>query len=158
RRMRATSTGARLLRDQPDIVAILEDREALARLPAGSLGRAYLAFMEAEGISAAGIKAASVKGRTLPHDGATAREYFERRMRDTHALWHAVTGYGGDVLGEAALLAFTLAQTGNPGIGLIVGAALLKARHEKVARAIMLDGFRRGLRAAWFVDVEWEAQ
>lgn len=42
------------------------------------------------------------------------------RMRDTHDLWHVLTGYSGDVLGETALLGFIFAQTGNPGVALII--------------------------------------
>lgn len=157
-RLRASVEGARLLRDRPEITPLLEDRAALARLPEGSLGRAYLAFMESEGISAAGIVAASQQGRTTPIEGASEIDFVQRRMRDTHDLWHAVTGYRGDLVGEAALLGFTLAQTGNPGVGLIFAAALVKARDERGARRIILDGFRRGVRAAWFVDVAWETQ
>src|SRR5580658_4289601 len=47
--MKRSATGARLLREQPDIVPILSDRERLRALPEGSLGRAYLAFVESEG-------------------------------------------------------------------------------------------------------------
>src|SRR5277367_2749057 len=46
-----TERGARLLRERPDILPILADRSALRRLPEGSLGRAYLAFVESEGIT-----------------------------------------------------------------------------------------------------------
>ena len=47
-------------------------------------------------------------------------DYISDRMRDTHDLWHAVTGYKGDLIGEASLLGFSLAQTHNPGIAMIV--------------------------------------
>jgi ubiquinone biosynthesis protein COQ4 len=156
-RLRASAPGARLLRDRPDIRPILEDRAALGRLPEGSLGRAYLAFMESEGISAAGIVSASDEGRSRAIEDTTEGGWFERRMRDTHDLWHAVTGYRGDVLGEVGLLAFILAQTRNPGVGLIVFAALLKTHRERSARELIFDGFARGRRAAWLVEVEWEA-
>jgi ubiquinone biosynthesis protein COQ4 len=158
RRLRATATGAELLRTRPEIAPLLEDRAALARLPEGSLGRAYLAFMESEGISAAGIIAASREGRTTTIEGASELEYLQRRMRDTHDLWHAVTGYSGDILGEAALLGFILAQTGNPGVGLIYGAALVKSREQRGAQRLIVEGFRRGRRAASFVEVAWETQ
>ncbi len=157
-RLEASAAGAQLLRDKPEIAPLLEDRAALARLPEGSLGRAYLAFMESEGISAAGIVAASQEGRKVAIEGGTDLEYLQRRMRDTHDLWHAVTGYRGDILGEAALLGFIMAQTRNPGVALIFGAALFKSRDQRGARRLILDGFRRGRRAAWFVDVAWEAQ
>lgn len=155
RRMRASAGW--LLEARPDIVPRLTDRAALRRLPAGSLGRQYLAFAEAEGISAQGIIEANERGRV---GGAVVPEelqWLHHRMRDTHDLWHAVTGYQGDVLGEAALLAFTFAQTGNPGIGLMVGAALLKTAGDRDARRLIVDGFRRGRRAAWLPGVGWES-
>ena len=154
-RLRATPSGARLLRERADIVPHLHDRAALRALPDGSLGRAYLAFVESEGISAEGIIAASVAGRSVVKvDPELA--YLQQRMRDTHDLWHALLGYQGDVLGEVALLGFILAQTGNPGIGLLVAAGLAKTRHSPAARRLIIDGFRLGRRAAWLAAVEWE--
>ena len=125
RRFERTESGRRLFASRPDIVTLLEDRESLRRLPEGSLGRAYLAFVESEGITPEGIRAAGAQGMTdraipAPYD------YLHARLRDTHDLWHAAIGYKGDVLGETALLAFILAQTRNPGIALIVAIGLLK--------------------------------
>ena len=82
--------------------------------------------------------------------------YFGDRMRDTHDLWHVVTGYKGDLVGEASLLAFTFAQTQNPGIGLIVGMSLLRGAVPEV-RKLILGGFSRGLRARWLPSQDWEA-
>jgi ubiquinone biosynthesis protein COQ4 len=157
RRMQADEDGRRLLAHQPDLVEKLADREALARLPEGSLGRAYLRFVERENISADGIRAAAAKGmeRTLP----APLDFVSARMRDTHDLWHVVTGYSGDVLGETALLAFIFAQTWNPSVGLIIALGLAKtagAAHGGAARATILDGFRRGRQARWLPAVEWE--
>jgi ubiquinone biosynthesis protein COQ4 len=156
RRLRGTASGARMLRERPDIVPLLSDREALRRLPDGSLGRAYLDFVESEDISAQGLLDANERGRVaapeLPEDLA----WLHARMRDTHDLWHAVTGYKGDVLGEAGLLAFTLVQTRNPGVALIVIAALLKARDDREVRRFIVAGLRRGWRAAWLPATEWE--
>jgi ubiquinone biosynthesis protein COQ4 len=157
RRLRRSEAGARLLRARPDIVPLLSDREALRRLPEGSLGRAYLAFVESEGISAAGIQEANERGRVDGFAPSPELQWLHGRMRDTHDLWHAVTGYQGDVLGEAALLAFLFAQTWNLGVGLIVAAALVKSAPEPEAQRTIVAGFRRGLRAAWLPAVEWEA-
>jgi ubiquinone biosynthesis protein COQ4 len=146
--------GAPLLRERPEILDRLRDRDALRRLPAGSLAHAYLAFVEGEGISADGLRDASVQGERRAGDGEV--EYVRRRMRDTHDLWHAVLGYQGDVLGEAALLAFTFAQTRNPAIGALVLVGLAKLQfagaHRLIARALV-----RGLRAAWFPAQPWES-
>jgi ubiquinone biosynthesis protein COQ4 len=148
------ATGKRLLRDKPDISPTLANRDALRKLPDGSLGRAYLAFVESEGISAEGIVQASVDGHI---EGARtgAFEYLHQRMRDTHDLWHAAVGYKGDVVGELALLAFTLAQNWNSAIGMIVVAGMLKGLGHGEARQIF-EGFLRGRKADWLPAQPWE--
>lgn len=161
RRLEAHEDGRRLLETRPDIVELLADRAALARLPEGSLGRAYLAFVEREQISAEGIRAAAEEG-SLPDLPLLTpqQQWVHARMRDTHDLWHAATGYEGDVLGETALLAFIFAQTWNPGIALIIGLGLIKtlgfAQSGRAARDTIADGFRRGMRAEWLPAQEWE--
>jgi ubiquinone biosynthesis protein COQ4 len=161
RRMSRSETGRRLRATQPDIVDQLTDREALARLPAGTLGRAYLAFVERENISAPGIREAAVKGTTNDVPLPPELAWVQARLRDTHDVWHAATGYSGDVLGETALLAFTFAQTWNPAIALILAIGLVKIGAAPTggmaARRTIVDGFRRGRKAAWLPGLEWEA-
>jgi ubiquinone biosynthesis protein COQ4 len=148
-------SGRRLLRDRPDIVPLLADRAALRALPAGSVGRAYLDFVESEGISPDGIRDASFESQATRY-GSPELEYLRCRMRDTHDLWHAVTGFKGDVLGELALLAFTLGQHWNGAIALIVVAGLIKGLGRGETR-LVVEGFRRGRAAAWLPAQEWEA-
>jgi ubiquinone biosynthesis protein COQ4 len=156
KRMTKTENGRRLLSERPDIVTRLEDRAALAQLPEGSLGRAYLAFVERENISPAGIREAGKKGMTNEIPLSDPYDYVHARMRDTHDLWHAAVGYHGDLLGETALLGFIFAQTRNPAIALIMGVGLLKTIGAPDARAVMLDGHRRGRAAAWLPEQAWE--
>lgn len=156
-RMRKSETGRRLIASKPDIVERLADRGALARLPEGTLGRAYLDFVTRENISAEGIRAAGDKGMTHEHPVPPDLEWVHSRMRDTHDLWHAAVGYHGDVLGETALLGFTFAQTWNPAIALILAIGLGKTIGvAPEARRTILDGFRRGKKAAYFPEQEWE--
>jgi ubiquinone biosynthesis protein COQ4 len=152
-KMRKSESGARILKNEPNIVPLLADRDALRKLPEGSLGRAYLAFVESEGISADGIVEASAAGES--EDRPQAFRFIHARMRDTHDLWHAATGYKGDVLGELSLLAFTLAQNWNSAVALIVVAGMLKWLGHGDTSAI-LDGFKRGREAAWLPEQEWE--
>ena len=56
---------------------------------------------------------------------------------------------------ELALLAFSAAQTKNPGVAVIVLAGLANARDREVTR-LVLRAFRDGQRAAWLPPVEWE--
>jgi ubiquinone biosynthesis protein COQ4 len=155
RGLRRTATGARLLRERSDIVPLLTNRSALRALPDGSLGRAYLAFVESEGISPEGILEASVAAGGVGYATEDFR-YVHQRMRDTHDLWHAATGYKGDVVGELALLAFTLGQHWNTAVAAIVVAGLVKGLgHSDVG--LIVDGYRRGRAAEWLPAQDWEA-
>jgi ubiquinone biosynthesis protein COQ4 len=160
-RMQRDAVGKRLIEARGDIVSLLSDRAALARLPEGSLGRAYLAFVEREGISAEGIRAAAAQGMTADTPLPAPLDWVHARMRDTHDLWHAAVGYSGDVLGETALLAFIFAQSWNPAIALILAIGFGKTvgfpGGGASARATIADGFRRGLRAKWLPAQDWEA-
>ncbi len=156
-RFRATETGHRILAENRSLVVRLSDREALARLPSGSLGHAYAEFTRAEKISPQGLVDASL---AAPAEIETSPErlLFAARLRDAHDLWHVVTGYGRDLIGEASLLAFTYRQTGNPGIGLIVLTAWWKSgRDVPGSRAVIMDGYRRAGAAAWLPAVDWES-
>jgi ubiquinone biosynthesis protein COQ4 len=156
RAFKRTEMGARLMRERRDIVPILADRAALRRLPEGSLGRAYLAFVESEGISAEGIRDASITSG-VTHDKPDELGYLQARMRDTHDLWHAATGYKGDLVGELSLLAFYLGQNWHSGIALIVVAGLLKGFHTAGSNHVVIDGLRRGFRAEFMPPQDWES-
>jgi ubiquinone biosynthesis protein COQ4 len=115
--------GRRLLQERPDLFAALADRDALRRMPEGSFGRAYLAFMETGELTPQGLVDAEVENdaqwaNDTPPD--PDHQFFGDRLRDMHDLWHVLTGYGRDEAGEAANLAFSLAQIPEPGIGFIV--------------------------------------
>lgn len=156
RKLEATEEGRRLLQERPDIVPLLRDRARLRAMPEGSLAHAYLAFVESENIGAEGLLAAAAEGEAgaLAAAGEVLRWQHER-MRDTHDLWHAVTGYRGDVLGELSLLAFNLGQNWHPGIALMVAAALARGL-SRDDTWLVLEGYARGRRAMFLPGVRWE--
>ncbi len=159
RGFRRDPAGRRLFDEQPDLLSLLCDRERLRAMPEGSLAHAYLAFTDSEGITADGLVAASKegqKGQKGLHSPGSWGAYVSQRMRDTHDLWHTVTGYKGDLIGEVSLLAFSNAQIWNPGISIVVGVGVFRIRELRVLREI-LGGRRRGRRAAWLPAVRWEA-
>jgi ubiquinone biosynthesis protein COQ4 len=155
-RFRADAEGQRLLASRSQIVPVLADREALRRMPIGSLGHAYLGFVEREGISADGLIAASEEGQQGFEGADGDFDYVSDRLRDTHDLWHTVTGFHGDVFGEISLLAFSYGQTRNPGVALIVLAGLLKARDFSLAK-MAWRAYRNGARSQWLPIVQWES-
>ncbi len=151
--------GPTILAEDRSLIACLSDRENLLSLPDGSLGRAYAEFTEREQLSPDGLVAAS---ESMPRDGAEdlgpQRALFAERLRDSHDLWHVVTGYGRDLIGEAALLAFTYRQTRNRGIGFIVLVAYLRAgKVFPEERRMIRGGFKRAKNTQWLPGADWEA-
>ena len=53
--------------------------------------------------------------------------YILLRLRQTHDIWHLITGFGTDVAGELGLKAFELAQTRRPMALVLLTFGLLKA-------------------------------
>jgi ubiquinone biosynthesis protein COQ4 len=157
-RFARTSTGAAVLADRRRLLDRLEDQTALASLPDGSLGRGYLAFMQEQNLSAAGLVMASEvpDAEDLSADGRLLRD----RMRDMHDLTHVLTGYGRDGLGELCLLAFMYRKTGNRGgalIALMGMSRFPKGRAGRGARKAMFEAFRNGGKGAWLPGLDWEA-
>ncbi len=118
--------GEYLRRTEPSLPEILDDHAALRKTPKGSLAHVYCDFMESEGLSAAGLVAEAEKlGRPKYPDLV---QWFAERSRDTHDLFHILTGYGRDALGEQCVLLFTHGQSPSHGHLLIgyAGAANIK--------------------------------
>ena len=156
-RFRATETGRAVLAERRRLFDWLSDRARLATLPAGTLGRTYYDFVASEHLSAEGLAAVSNLDETLkPGEDMTL---FRERARDMHDLLHVVSGYGRDPLGEACLQAFTFAQSRLKGSAVIAVAGALRISQacpgQPVWRA-MLEGYRRGRRAGWFIAADWE--
>jgi len=155
RRFRDTDAGRAVLRERRSLLAALSDTSRLETLPEGTVGHAYLQFLRAHQITAQGLVEASERGaEELALDEERLR--FSDRVRDMHDLWHVVTGYRGDIVGEAAILAFIFAQTKNPGAGFIALAGFAKLGPIPGARRVIARGFVRGLKAQWLVAVDWE--
>lgn len=157
RRFARTPEGARILSEQRSLLTTLLDRDALAAMPEGSLGRVYLAFCIKEGITADGLVEASTVDHPAQQRVDERTALVGMRIRDMHDLWHVVTGYQTDLLGEASLLAFSVPQIRNPGVAFIVAAAMLASgRKGAQGRRTIGAAFVRGLRAQWLVIADWE--
>ena len=153
-RLLRSREGGRLAYERLELRERLMDDVWLDRLPAGSVGATYRDFVRSERLSAEGLAEVSRGGlRAIedPHPYA----WFGRRTRDTHDIWHVLSGYGRDGLGEACLVGFSYAQTGGRGWGLIALGAAWKARSRTAVKAIW-EGYRRGRKAAWLSGEDYE--
>jgi ubiquinone biosynthesis protein COQ4 len=164
-RLLAQPQGARLAAERPCLLRRLSDRAALAALPADSFGRAYLAYLDRTGFAPDGLVklkaemeayAESIGERLLALDAT--REWFRERGILMHDLWHVLTDYSTDGLGEAALLAFSCAQMpGRANRLLLLGAGLRGAGEAGIGFAAYLyRAWRRGRRAAWLAALPYE--
>ncbi len=161
-RFLGTETGRKVISGEVDMVALLGDRERLRKLPEGSFGRSYLAFMEQEGLSIEGLMVAAEEA-DIRLDEETQFPEFARTFQyldATHDLWHVVTGYGRDALGELCNLEYTYKQTGNSGLPLIIWVGRIAQKLERpdlpIAKAIA-EAQRMGERAEWIMGRDVEA-
>ena len=153
-RVAASPVGARVLAEGRRLEQTLSDRPALQALPVGSLGHAYETWTRAEGISAEGL--VNVAGYADPTLNES-QKLLDARGASSHDLWHVVTGYGRDHLGEIALLHFTLLQTGNTGLLLPCWLGLLAPNSGRAGRRVIFEARRRARKAVWLPGVDWEA-
>jgi len=156
-RLLSTPEGGRIAYQREEFAARLMDDAWLDSFPAGTVGAAYRDFIRSEDLSAEGlamVSRESGEGIDEPHPYA----WFGRRTRDVHDIWHVLTGYHRDALGEACLVAFSYAQTKGLGWALIAFGAWSRARKSKdypYTKAIW-QGYRRGKAAKWLLGEDYE--
>ena len=157
-RFRATATGQQILAEKRSLLDSLRDREILAEQPQHSLAAHYLNFVVKEDISADGLVEPSEDMRSTRNLDADLL-LFANRQRDMHDLWHTLTNYGRDELGEVCLLAFTCAQSPNRGIAFItlVGVYQMIKRYGWDVPGTVLRAYRDGKKAQWLPAQDWEA-
>ncbi|MDP5104529.1 MAG: Coq4 family protein [Erythrobacter sp.] len=145
RELALSDQGEMLRANEPHLAEILDDHATLRRTPTGSLAHAYCDFMEAEGLSAAGLVAESERSGRPKYSDLV--QWFVERSRDTHDLFHVLTGYGRDALGEQCVLLFTHGQAPSQGHLLIgyAGAANIK-KMIKGSKAPVLGAVRQAHR------------
>ncbi|MEP7351068.1 MAG: Coq4 family protein [Sphingorhabdus sp.] len=138
--------GKALFASEKYLPVILDDHAALEKLPANSVGRAYIAFMQREGLSAAGLVAEYDKFQDPSKRYDDMIQWYGNRQRDTHDLLHILTGYGRDALGEQCVLAFTYGQNRNWGNLLISYAGGWELKRRVKADAPVFAAIREGQR------------
>jgi ubiquinone biosynthesis protein COQ4 len=158
----STVEGGRLAYRRLELNTLLNDPMVLDGFAPGTVGAAYRDFMRAENLSAEGLaeesrKAAARRGAPIELDHPVA--WYGRRIRDTHDLWHTLTGYGRDALGELCLVAFSYAQTRSLGWAFIAVGGCLRALSVKggwFAVKAVWQAYRHGRAAAWLPGEDFE--
>lgn len=150
-KMLASEEGRAILKERPRINTKSVDIMALSNLPEGTLGRAYVTWLERCGVTP--------DTRAPVHyvdDPELA--YVMQRYRECHDLYHCITSMPVRVEYEIVVKAFEFANLGLPMTGLAaVGAPFMlpAARREKLKQyipwALKCGGSARSL-----ITVYWE--
>jgi ubiquinone biosynthesis protein COQ4 len=154
RAMASTPEGRRLLADRPELASSHVDFEHLRRLPATTLGGAYVRHLDGNGITA-DYQAAATR-----HVEDPDMAYLMRRFRQTHDVWHALLGIGITGHEEVLIHWFSFGQLRLPVSALIMvfGSMkhLLLERRWEAVRHSMLEAYRAGRDADPLLPVYWE--
>jgi len=158
-RLLDTPDGGRIAYERVELAEKLKDESFRARMPPGSVGAAWLKFLETEHLSVQGLIDESHKG-VPPSELDEQHPYmwFFRRYRDIHDILHVLTGYGRDWLGELCLLAFSYQESRDLGRAVMAWGGILRARGPgaRQARKALFEARRRGNRAAWIPGEDFE--
>lgn len=151
-----TTEGGRIAYERLELADRLMDDAWLDSFKAGTVGAAYRDFIRTEQLSAEGLAEISRLDKTevdIQHPYA----WMGRRTRDVHDIWHILSGYHRDGLGEACLVAFSYAQTKGLGWALIALGAMSRSRGGEYpyVKAIR-QGYARGKAAAWLLGEDYE--
>jgi len=144
--------GRRLLAERPRLDARSISLAALAAHPPHSLAHAYAAYFDANGIT-------PFAAPELPVE--THQDYVATRLREAHDVFHVVTGYGTDELGELELQWFNLGNIGWGPLPIIMLIAfVVTGRARKLGFRNVLGrvraAYRRGRRSRRLASVYWE--
>lgn len=140
---------AAALRERPRIGHL--DLAKLARYAPGTLGRAVHDELTRLGIDP--------KDMVIP-DVVSEFDYVRAHMRETHDIWHVVTGFDTDVAGELGLQAFYFAQYRTPLPPLLLSVGMMNTilyamdDGDRRMRAIV-RGWLMGRAAKTFFGIRW---
>lgn len=146
--------GRALLRERPELCSEQVDYDALRALPRGTLGGAYVAHLDDHGLSA-DYQAAETRYVEDPE-----MAYLMRRFRQTHDVWHALTGLGTEGHEEVIIHAFSWGQLRLPVSAMVVAFGTLKhivgeARWGALRHGLR-DAYQAGRDATPLLPVYWE--
>ena len=129
------------------------DLEALGKLPADTLGGALARHMKAAGLGQDFYEHSQPRNRM---------QFLRLRMRQTHDVWHVLTGTGTDPFDEVAIQGFVAGQYTSATSAILAAAVFLKAvfrgRFDELQSYVdgFCEGYVAGKRAESLLAVRWE--
>lgn len=151
--MLSDPTGRRILRDRPRITSKTMSVEYLRQLPPTSVGRAYVDWLDREGVTP------DTREQVRYIDDEECA-YVMQRYRECHDFYHAITGLPVVREGEVALKAFEFANTLLPMTGLSMAAVvtLKPAERKRFFSTYLPWAIKNGVNSKEVINVYWEEQ
>ena len=159
-RLLGSPQGGRIAYEREEFADRLSDTAWLESFGPGTVGAAYRDFIAPRGLSAEGLANESRKARGSQVDAAHPYAWYGRRMRDVHDVWHVLTGYSTDALGEACVVAFSYSQTKSLGFAVIAlggGRQFNKLKNGQPYAKAIRQAFQNGKAARWLPEVDYPA-
>lgn len=154
-----TEKGGEIAFQKTELADRLSDPDYTKDFAVGTVGHAYRRMIDATGYSADGLAQIS-NIKALEENVQHPYEWYTRRIRDVHDIWHVLTGYSPDEpLDESCLVAFSYAQTKGLGWAIIAVLSMLSGLKMKDGRhqiAAIWEAFRRGRKAKWLPGEDYD--
>jgi ubiquinone biosynthesis protein COQ4 len=154
--LRRDPDGERLLAERPELSSDFVDYEELRRMPATTLGGAYVRHLDGNGITA------DYQAARTRHVEDEEMAYLMRRFRQTHDVWHALLGLGIHGHEEVVIHAFSYGQMRLPVSAMVVSFGSLKhivmERRWGALRHSLREAYQVGREAEPLIKVIWEDQ
>ena len=129
------------------------DLDELLKLPAHTLGGAFARHMRASQLQVDYYQ---------ERQPCTRMQFLRQRMRQTHDIWHVLTGYGTDEFEEVGIQGFYAGQYMSNMAAIIAAGAFLKSifrvRFAELQKHVdaFCEGYCAGKRAENLLAVKWE--
>ena len=129
------------------------DLEVLGKLPSDTLGGALARHMKASGLGQDFYEHSQPRNRM---------QFLRLRMRQTHDIWHVLTGTNTDPFDEVAIQGFVAGQYTSATSAILAAAVFLKAifrgRYDELQAYVdgFCQGYVAGKRAESLLAVRWE--
>jgi ubiquinone biosynthesis protein Coq4 len=128
------------------------DMDALLKLPEATLGYCFARQLRDKGFDPDYFRVREVH---------TDLDYVLMRLRQTHDIWHIVTGFDTDPISELGIKAVELAQTRRPMAAVVAAGGVLRflykdPDHLGEALCAVSEGYQMGIKAKLLLAQKWE--
>jgi ubiquinone biosynthesis protein COQ4 len=140
--------------------------DELKKLPEGTLGRTFAEHMFANKLDPSALPDLPSSDRRSRSSTRRIGEadrimFFRAHLYETHDIWHVITGFRTDLVGELGLQSFYLSQIPGPLPSLLVAVGFLRSGiyDQELTNPFMealIRGWRLGKKAQPLFGVHWD--